>query len=48
LTVLTLVQDQLADKTAKQLSDRSHKEEGFRKTQNGELISYSFAGTLDL
>jgi hypothetical protein len=48
LEILTLVQDRFAEKTARQLSDMSHQEEGFRNTQDGEIISYKFATKLNL
>jgi putative zinc finger/helix-turn-helix YgiT family protein len=43
LQVLTDVLDHFGRMTAKALSDRSHGEQGYRETQNGELISYRYA-----
>jgi len=34
--------------TAKALSDRSQEEQGYRETQNGELISYRYAQSLKI
>jgi len=48
LKILALIQEHFAELTAKQMSDLSHHEEGFRQTRDGELISYSYAAALSL
>jgi putative zinc finger/helix-turn-helix YgiT family protein len=48
LKILSLVQEHFAQLTAKQMSDLSHQEEGFRQTRDGDLISYSYAAVLSL
>ena len=46
--VLTEVRDHFERITAKALSDRSHEEQGYHETQNGELISYRYAQSLKI
>jgi hypothetical protein len=46
LQILTDVRDHFGRITAKALSERSHGEQGYRETQNGELISYRYAESL--
>jgi len=43
LQILTEVRDHFGRMTAKALSDRSHEQQGYHDTQNGELISYRYA-----
>jgi len=46
LKTLTFVKHQFEGHTSRQISELSHKEEGFKRTANGELISYSYADVL--
>ncbi len=48
LRILTEVRDYFGRMTAKALSDLSHKEQAYRATQTGELISYRYAQTLKI
>jgi uncharacterized phage-associated protein len=44
--VLEATRTRFADYTAKRMTDLSHREEGYKATQRGELISYKYARTL--
>lgn len=46
LKVLAMVKERFSGMTAREISDRSHEEEGYQQTANGDLISYRYA--LDL
>ena len=46
LQILTEVRDHFGRMTAKALSNRSHNEQAYRETQNGQLISYRYAQSL--
>lgn len=46
LQVLTEVKDRLSKRTAKYLSELSHKERGYSDTESGQLISYKYAKDL--
>lgn len=46
LQILKSVRARLGRLTAKALSDLSHKEQGYRETQDGKLISYRYAESL--
>jgi len=46
--ILTEVRDHFGRMSAKALSDLSHKEQAYRETQNGELISYRYAQSLKM
>ncbi len=48
LHILTEVHDHFGRMTAKALSDLSHKEQAYRETNNGELISYRHAQSLKI
>lgn len=42
------IQDKFAQFTCKEIEDYSHEEVGYKKTQNGELISYEYAKDLQI
>jgi putative zinc finger/helix-turn-helix YgiT family protein len=46
--ILGLVKEHFEAASAKQLSELSHQERGYRETSNGELISYEYAENLGL
>jgi len=46
LRIMATVKERFKVVTAKEISELSHKEEGYVKTKNGEPISYSFANTM--
>jgi putative zinc finger/helix-turn-helix YgiT family protein len=48
LKILSMVKEMFGEVTAKQLSDRSHKEKAFVETKNGELIAYTLAEELSI
>lgn len=48
MKILAMVKEMFGEVSAKQLSDRSHKEKAFIETKNGELIAYTFAEKLSI
>jgi putative zinc finger/helix-turn-helix YgiT family protein len=48
LRIIAFVKERFGSCTAKQISNLSHQEEGFEKTNNGEIISYLHAKNLKL
>lgn len=48
LDVLNRVYDKFKDYTAKQISDASHKEEGYELTNAGDYISYEYANSIEI
>ena len=48
LQILMEVRDHFGRMTARALSDLSHKEQAYRETQNGQLISYRYAQSLKM
>lgn len=48
LKILAFVQERFAEQTSKQLSELSHREQAFRRTHDGDLISYDHATVLSL
>lgn len=48
LNVLTQIKELFSESTASQLTERSHDEEAYKNTSNGELISYQYAEKLSI
>lgn len=48
MKILSMIKEEFGELTAKQLSDRSHKEKAFRVTKDGELIAYTLAEELSI
>jgi len=48
LKILALVKERFDGKSARELSERSHREQGYVQTRNGELISYEYASELSI
>lgn len=48
LKIMLMVKEFFANYNAKQITDFSHEEKGFRETLNGKLISYTFAEELKI
>jgi putative zinc finger/helix-turn-helix YgiT family protein len=46
LRVMASVMEDFRDYTASQIQDRSHKENAYRQTRDGEIISYAYANEL--
>ena len=48
LKVLAQIKEHFADMTASDITDLSHKEEGYQHTRDGELISYAHSLSISI